>query len=80
MIRGQINFAGKTLGDVIAAIEAAGASIEAENHTGFDRNEDGAYAFTLVGEGDAFGDEDWPRVEVPEVAQTREVRDGTPTG
>lgn len=56
MLNGKIEFTGKTLGDVRAAIEAAHDSIQRGNTSGFDRNEDGSYMFALAGEENAFED------------------------
>lgn len=49
MLKGKIEFEGKTLSDVLYAIDEARASIERENTTGFDRNEDGNYSFEVDG-------------------------------
>lgn len=53
MLKGKIEFEGKTLSDVLFAIETAMKSIENENTSGFDRNEDGRYSFEVEGEEDA---------------------------
>lgn len=43
---------GKTLGDVIDAIETVSSSIEGGNVTGFDGNGDGGYVFFVSGDED----------------------------
>lgn len=48
MISGKIEFTGNTLEDAAEAIREALTRIEAENTSGFDRNETGSFAFEIT--------------------------------
>lgn len=50
MLKGKIEFEGKTMSDVEFAIEEALGRIRDGNTTGFDRNEDGNFSFDVEGE------------------------------
>lgn len=50
MLSGKIEFTGKTMSDVEAAVEEALERIKNENTSGFDRNEDGSFTFEVDGE------------------------------
>jgi hypothetical protein len=58
MLTGKIEFTGKTSGDVEQALLEALTRIKAGNTSGFDRNSDASFSFTVDGEEDAFSDED----------------------
>lgn len=45
MIKGKIEFTGKTMSDVRDAVEEALARIDLGNTSGFDRNETGSFDF-----------------------------------